>query len=210
MCFVFGPCTLTGSKTKHTKHLAQVDGNPGNSLHLPPDAPAAASFAAAKVPNAAVSEQAAPLDRRRRRNGRGEHGGRRRQRQLLWRRLSHLPTSPRRRTIYGWVKFGHLPKRRRAEFIQNDISPQQDIPTPTRSSTAAAPAAASSTGPSSRTESSWAASATQRRRPTCTSSSPSTATSVPPRSSPTAAARPRATGLSPLRRRRRPRSYRTR
>ena len=29
VCFVFGPCTLTGSKTEHTKHLTQVDWNPG-------------------------------------------------------------------------------------------------------------------------------------------------------------------------------------
>ena len=29
MCFVSGPCTLTGSKTKPTTHLAQVDGNRG-------------------------------------------------------------------------------------------------------------------------------------------------------------------------------------
>ena len=31
MCFIFGPCTLTGSRTKHTKRLTQVDGNPGIS-----------------------------------------------------------------------------------------------------------------------------------------------------------------------------------
>ena len=100
---------------------------------LPPDAPADAPVAADEVTYAPVSEQAAPLHRRRR-NGRGDHGGGGRQRQLLWRRLSHLPAAPRRRTIYGWVKFGHLPKRERiAEFIQNDISLPQDIPTPTRS-----------------------------------------------------------------------------
>ena len=33
VCFVMGPCTLRGSKTEHTKHLTQVDGNPGSILH---------------------------------------------------------------------------------------------------------------------------------------------------------------------------------
>ena len=32
VCFVLGPCTMTGPKTNHTKHLTQVDGNSGTAL----------------------------------------------------------------------------------------------------------------------------------------------------------------------------------
>ena len=34
LCFVLGPCTLTGSKTKYTKHLTQVDGNRGTQSQI--------------------------------------------------------------------------------------------------------------------------------------------------------------------------------